>query len=107
MRTSPQGPSAARSLFLLVALVAFGGQIRLGAESLVSGIVVDQSGQALPRAYVRALDPASREIAAAFADEAGRFRLTLASADCRISASLTGFQTATAPCSSQPLRLEL
>ena len=77
------------------------------AADAVSGTVVDQSGQPVSRAEVRLLDRAGAETSHTFADEGGRFRLTTASADCRIAASLTGFQPATAPCATTPVRLVL
>jgi len=81
------------------------------ASADVSGIVVDQSGRAVPRAYVRALDDAGVESAGSFADEAGRFELKTNAANCRVEASLTGFEPATIPCASaapgQPARLVL
>src|SRR5262245_32714076 len=103
MRTSRLGPRVARTLLFLitVSVPAF------AADSVVSGVVVAQSGQALPRAHVRALDSSSREIVAVFADEAGRFRLAVPSIDCRVSASLTGFDDASAPCAAQPMRITL
>src|SRR5262245_13282728 len=72
-----------------------------------AGTVVDQSGQALPRACVRLLDPGGSELAATFADETGRFRLSASSGGCRIEASLTGFETATVPCATEPARVVL
>ena len=80
------------------------------ADREAAGTVVDQSGQALPRAYVRLLDQRGSDIAATFADEAGRFRLKASSTDCRIEASLTGFETASVPCGAQtavPIRIVL
>src|SRR5712691_5783300 len=81
------------------------------ASADVSGIVVDQSGRAVPRAYVRALDSAGAESAAVFADEVGRFELKTTAAGCRVEASLTGFEPASLPCASaaagQPVRLVL
>src|ERR1700704_87533 len=64
----------------------------------VSGIVVDQSGRAVPRAYVRILDGSGVESAAAFADEVGRFELKTNVTNCRVEASLTGFEPARVPC---------
>ena len=68
------------------------------AQHEVHGTVVDQSGRPLPRAYVRALDRSSIEIAGTFTDEAGRFRLAVTVDDCRVEASLTGFEPAAVPC---------
>jgi vitamin B12 transporter len=76
------------------------------ADREVSGTVVDQSGQSLPRAYVRLLDSTRAQDAATFADEAGRFRLS-AGADCRLEVSLTGFQTVDIACGTAPLRVVL
>jgi vitamin B12 transporter len=93
---------------LLIVSFVVGGAASARADGReISGIVVDQSGRALPRAYVRAMDAAEKEIAGTFADEAGRFHLTVPAEDCQLDASLTGFVPATAPCSTQPLRLTL
>ena len=86
--------------FFLIATTA-------NAADLVSGTVVDQSGQPLPRAEVRVLDRAGAETSHTFADEGGRFRIATASPDCRIAASLTGFKPATEPCATTAVRLVL
>src|ERR1043166_1440084 len=73
----------------------------------ITGTVVDQNGQPPPRADVRTLNGSGAEISRGFADEAGRFTLPASSVDCRIAATLTGFQPATVPCSSTAVRLVL
>ena len=110
MHWSRLGPAAAGHPFsslLALVIAALAPAALLAADATVAGIVVDPSGQAVPRAYIRALDPASREIATTFANEAGQFRLTVPSAECRIAASLTGFEPSTVPCSAQSLRVVL
>jgi vitamin B12 transporter len=90
---------------MLVALMAFAvPAARLSAAGIVSGTVVDQSGQPLPRAYIRVLDRAAREVASGFADESGRFHFTVTDDQCRIEASLTGFQPSTMACAGAPPR---
>jgi vitamin B12 transporter len=95
------------SLFVLAATSSSAG----AADAVVSGVVVDQSGRGIPRAHVRVLDGSGVASAAVFADESGRFHVTVADAgNCRIEATLTGFQPATVPCAAavgQPLRVEL
>ena len=72
-----------------------------GADRRLAGTVVDQSGRAVPRAYVGVLDASGGGERGAFADEAGRFELTATdAAECRVEATLTGFQPAIVPCSS-------
>jgi len=88
--------SSAFSIFALLLFAATASAQPPGSGT-VSGVVIDQSGQPVPRATVRVLDPAGAETSHTFADEAGRFRLT-ASGDCRVAASLAGFQPATVPC---------
>jgi vitamin B12 transporter len=82
-----------------------------GADRRLAGTIVDQSGRAVPRAYVRVLDSSGAAERGAFADEAGRFELTATdAAECRVEATLTGFQPAIVPCSSAaggPLRIVL
>jgi vitamin B12 transporter len=68
------------------------------ASADVSGTVVDQSGHAVPRAYVRTLDNSGVESAGVFADEIGRFELKTSVTNCRVEASLTGFEPASIPC---------
>ena len=93
--------------FLFFTVLAFTANLA-AADRELSGTVVDQSGRALPRAYVSAVDANARELAAAFADESGRFHLVVAeSSTCRVRASLTGFEPADAECGAQPLRITL
>jgi vitamin B12 transporter len=82
--------------------VAFSTSAALdAADVLVSGLVVDQSGRPVPRAYVRVHDAAPGEIPGVFADESGRFEvLADDTSTCRIEATLTGFQPASIPCTS-------
>src|SRR5713101_3165958 len=68
------------------------------ASADVSGTVVDQSGRAVPRAYVRTLDNSGVESAGVFADEVGRFELETNVTSCRVEATLTGFEPASIPC---------
>jgi vitamin B12 transporter len=77
------------------------------AADLLTGTVVDQNGQPLPRAEVRVLDRAGAATSHTFADEGGRFRITTTTPDCRVAASLTGFQPATAACATTAVRLVL
>ncbi|HEX7137234.1 MAG TPA: carboxypeptidase-like regulatory domain-containing protein, partial [Vicinamibacterales bacterium] len=70
------------------------------AADRVAGVIVDQSGQLLPRAFVRVLNGAGRETANAFSDERGGFDLPAPASGCRVEGSLIGFTTASAPCDS-------
>jgi outer membrane cobalamin receptor len=92
----------------LLVVIALGFSARVVAQGRNSpGVVVDEDGRPVPRALVRVVE-AGRDSASVFADERGRFDLPLAaSADCRIVASLAGFEPAEAPCAAEPLRLEL
>ena len=95
------------STLLSISLVVGGAASAATARDL-SGVVVDDSGRAVPRAYVRALDSGGRELAAVFADESGRFQVSVDTGDCRVEAALTGFAPGTARCDeAQPLRLTL
>jgi vitamin B12 transporter len=71
------------------------------AAIAVTGTVADQTGQMVPRAFVRVIDASGATAASGFADESGRFHLT-ATIDgiCRVEAALAGFETAAVPCSS-------
>jgi vitamin B12 transporter len=72
----------------------------------LDGVVVDQSGRALPRAFVRVFDRAGVEASSTFTDDNGRFHLAAAPPNCRLEASMTGFSPASSPCDS-PARLVL
>ncbi len=65
-----------------------------------SGVVVDQSGNVVPRAYVRLIDATGAAAGGTFADEAGRFRLAGADGNCRVEATLAGFEPASIPCTT-------
>ena len=65
-----------------------------------AGVVVDQAGQLLPRAFVRVVDGSGRETASAFSDERGAFDLPAPASGCRVEGSLIGFATASVPCDS-------
>jgi outer membrane cobalamin receptor len=87
--------------------LAFLFTARSAAAAEISGIIVDQSGQPLPRAVVRIVDPSGSERLSVFTDQSGRFEAN-ASAPCRIEAALTGFRPAAVPCSAAgPVRVVL
>ena len=74
------------------------------AADRVSGVVVDQSGQPLPRAFVRVTGSSG----GVFTNERGQFDVAVtAVATCHIEASLAGFAMASAPCKNDPLQLVL
>jgi outer membrane cobalamin receptor len=75
------------------------------ADAGVTGIVVDQSGRAIPRARVRVLDASNAERAAVFSGDEGAFAFDT-DANCRLEVTLTGFEPATAPCGTD-VRIEL
>jgi vitamin B12 transporter len=78
------------------------------AAADVTGQVVDATGRVLPRAYVRVLSENGTVVAGGFTDETGRFSLTAElPTPCRLEASLTGFQMATAPCARDEQRITL
>src|SRR5206468_4370384 len=57
---------ACSSLFLVASFAA-----RASAAEPITGIVVDQAGQPLPRAFIRVVDMSGKEVARTFADDAG------------------------------------
>ena len=96
---------AACQRILVIFALGFAAEAALAQSRATSGTVVDQDGQPVPRALVRIVD-AGRDSVGVFADDRGRFELTVPqTTDCRIVASLVGFETAEAPCASEPLRL--
>jgi len=78
-----------------------------GFAQTVSGRVIDPSGRPLPRAYVRTIAPDRSSTSGVFTDTDGRFSLATAAPNCTIEVTLTGFETATAPCSDRPLDVKL
>jgi vitamin B12 transporter len=104
-------PAAACRTFvrfsLLFAIASTSTGSARAADGIVSGTVTDQSGQPLPRVFVRILDSSDHEVGATFADEGGRFRAQ-APERCSIDASLTGFEPARVDCNgAAPLRVVL
>jgi len=94
-------------LVLLVAVPALAApRLADAGQRELTGTVVDQSGQPLPRALVRVQEQAPRA-PSTFADESGRFRLSTTAAGCRLEVSLTGFETTSVACSETPLRIVL
>ena len=78
------------------------------AAADITGQVVDTTGHALPRAYVRVLADRGEAIMGVFTDESGRFTLTAdLPATCVLEASLTGFQTTTVSCGQPQDRITL
>jgi outer membrane cobalamin receptor len=72
--------------------------VSLSAQDGASGIVVDQTGRELPRAFVRTVDPSGAESASTFSDEHGRFHFASAPRGCQLRVALAGFSTATSAC---------
>ena len=61
------------------------------AADAIAGLVVDQAGQPLSRAFVRTLDASNKETGSTFTDEAGHFNLGAAASPCRVDVSMHGF----------------
>ena len=98
--------------FIFLAVTLLCGGAASAAPRQLAGTIVDQTGRAVPRAYVRVLDESGVPLAGVFADEGGRFDVAACDAGgCHLEASLTGFQPATVPCAAsaagQPLRVVL
>ena len=72
--------STSLPFFEPVGLLACGGA--LAAQRELTGTVVDQSGRAVPRAYVRVIDASRAESAGVFSDELGRFSVGFVDSDC-------------------------
>jgi outer membrane cobalamin receptor len=78
-----------------------------GFAQTVSGRVIDPSGRPLPRAYVHAIAPDHSSTSGVFTDTDGRFSLATPAGNCTIEVTLTGFESASAPCSDRPLEMKL
>lgn len=87
-------------LLFAISLAASAGPATL------TGVVIDSAGQPLPRAQVRVVSAGTSS--GTFTGVDGTFRIDAGTTtDCRVEASLEGFATATASCTSAPLRLTL
>ena len=80
------------------------------APATVTGSVIDASGAAVVRAFVRLIDAAGQQRAATITDDRGQFALdssacpsTALAAGCRIDVSLAGFRTTTLTLSASAL----
>ena len=93
----------ARSLFFFLVTILSSAAV-FGAP--LSGTVVDESGRALPRALVVVFAASGETVGTTFTYPDGSFRVE-AERGCRVEASLSGFQTGRADCSSGDLRLVL
>jgi outer membrane cobalamin receptor len=81
---------------LLVPVLLFS----LSLSSPVTGVVVDPAGRPIPRASIGVTAPDGSSAGSIFTDADGAFRLADAPEGCRVRASLTGFEPATADCRS-------
>jgi vitamin B12 transporter len=98
---------ACRLFTLVIVLSGITAPPAAAADATISGVVVDQSGQPLPRAFVRVITSTGADLASTFTDDNGRFSARAADA-CQLNVSMSGFQPATIPCSAaQPLRVVL
>ena len=98
-----------RSLFFGLFLICFcaATPVRAGQES-ITGQVLDSDEKPIARARLTLSDADGRVRATTFSGLDGQFRFVGATGNCKVEASLTGFQPATAPCAStQELRLKL
>jgi vitamin B12 transporter len=94
------------SLFVSFCLLTVASNL-YAAGPVISGTVVDPSGHAVPRAHIRVVDASGHEMSSTYADEEGRFE-TGPATNCRVEASLPGFEPATVACATNaPLHLQL
>jgi outer membrane cobalamin receptor len=100
---------AAITLAVIPLLTVTQRAVAADGDRTVSGIVVDESGRAVPRAFVRAVAAAGQSPSpSVFADERGRFALTVDSAQpCRLLVALPGFEPAEASCAADEVRITL
>lgn len=98
--------AACRTILVIFALACAGQRVPAQTRT-TSGTVVDQDGRPVPRALVRVVDGGA-DSGSVFADERGHFDVAIgATMNCRVVATLAGFEPAEAPCSADPLRLQL
>jgi len=106
VNTPRRSPVRIHLLVPFAFIATFGTAVSTFAQT-ITGRVVDPSGQPLPRAYVRAIPPDRSSATGAFTDSDGRFKLQTGPANCTIEVTLTGFESATAPCTDRPLEVKL
>jgi vitamin B12 transporter len=97
---------ACRLLTISCTLTSITAATAMAADAVVSGVVVDQGGQPLPRAFVRATTSTGVELTSTFTDDAGRFSVRAAEG-CRLQVSTSGFEPTTIDCRATPLKVEL
>lgn len=106
--TTPKEAFVARATRVLLSLffsALFSLDAAIAAAGPTTGTVVDATGAAVVRAFVRVIDAAGRERLATITDDRGRFAADLSSCDgCHIEASLAGFRTTTATVTSAQAR---
>jgi hypothetical protein len=68
--------------------------VSVTAQGALSGIVVDESGSALPRVAVTLVDQRDAEVATTFTDSHGAFRFLRSCDRCTVIVSLAGFNPA-------------
>ena len=86
---------ATRVLLSLFFSALFSLNATNAAAGPTMGAVVDATGAAVVRAFVRVIDATGREQLATITDDRGHFVADLSSCNnCRIEASLAGFRTA-------------
>jgi vitamin B12 transporter len=90
------------------ALAVFLVSLSVSFSSSITGVVVDASGRAIPRAAIDVLAADGTPAGTVFSDADGAFRVHAAPDGCRLRASLAGFQTASAACRTDaPVKLTL
>ena len=82
----------------VLSLLVLSLSLSLPVSSSISGVVVDSAGRAIPRASVEIVAADGSATATVFTDADGTFRVPAAPDGCRLRASLTGFQPASAEC---------
>ena len=94
------------SLPVLLSLLFLVSPSQAFAQSLTVRIT-DPTGAPVSRAYVKVVDARGLTTTGGFSDSNGEFRLASPATGCSVEVSLTGFATATRPCSAQPIDVAL
>jgi vitamin B12 transporter len=90
-----------------VVFVSVGLSLLLLLDTNITGVVTDASGRPVPRAVVQIVAADGATSASTFTDADGAFHVTGAPDGCSVKASLTGFATATAACSTSRMTMTL
>lgn len=106
-RTAYRSGGSLATLSRIAGAVALSLTAATATAAEITGVVTDASGRPVPRAVVEIVAANGTTVGSTFTDADGAFHVANAPDTCRVQASLTGFVTATATCSSSAIAMTL